>query len=66
VVADFGGDASGPGATTHHLPGIRSVEPLAVELRLPTTIGARFNGLEEGNSRDFETDGVASTQAAVL
>ena len=39
----MGGDASGPGATT----------PLAVELRLPTTIGTRFDGLEEGNSHDF-------------
>src|SRR5262245_10115060 len=40
VVADFRCDAGRPGATAHHSPSIVSVEPLTIELRLPTTIRA--------------------------
>src|SRR5262249_53226680 len=38
-----------PGPPLHHLPGADPVEPLAVELRLPPAVGARLDGLEEGN-----------------
>src|SRR5215813_7901019 len=49
VVADLGCDAGRLGATAHHSPSIVSVEPPTIELRLPTTIRAIFDGLEEGN-----------------
>src|SRR5215475_7347026 len=49
VVADLRGDAGRPGATAHHSPSIVSVEPLTIELRLPTTIRATFDGLEQGD-----------------
>src|SRR5262245_4415809 len=49
VVADLRCNAGRPGATAHHSPSIVSVEPLAIELRLPTTIRAIFDGLEEGD-----------------
>jgi tetratricopeptide (TPR) repeat protein len=48
VVADLRCDAGRPGATAHHSPSIVSVEPLTIELRLPTTIRAPFDGLEQG------------------
>jgi hypothetical protein len=35
-------------APAHHSPSIVSVEPLTIELRLPTTIRATFDGLEQG------------------
>ena len=39
VVADFGGDAGslGLGAPAHHSPSIGALEPLTIELHLPTT-----------------------------
>src|SRR6516225_11184002 len=49
VVADLRCDAGRPGATAHHSPSIVSVEPLTIELRLPATIRAIFDGLEEGD-----------------
>src|SRR5262245_12143108 len=49
VVADLRCDAGRPGATAHHSPSIVSVEPLTIELRLPTTIRAIFDGLEQGD-----------------
>src|SRR5215468_4965267 len=58
VVADLRCDAGRPGATAHHSPSIVSVEPLTIELRLPTTIRATFDGLEEGDPsgvREFGT-----------
>src|SRR5262249_5413201 len=58
VVADLRCDAGRPGATAHHSPRIVSMEPLTIELRLPTTIRAIFDGLEEGDPsgvREFGT-----------
>src|SRR5262245_6537423 len=58
VVADLRCDAGRPGVTAHHTPSIVSVEPLTIELRLPTTIRATFDGLEEGDPsgvREFGT-----------
>src|SRR5262249_14439718 len=58
VVAHLRCDARRPGATAHHSPSIVSVEPLTIELRLPTTIRATFDGLEEGDPsgvREFGT-----------
>src|SRR5262245_47473441 len=53
AVLEVGCDASTatrrPGPPLHHLPGADPVEPLAVELRLPPAVGARLDGLEEGN-----------------
>jgi len=49
VVADLRCDAGRLCATAHHSPSIVSVEPLTVELLLPTTIRAIFDGLEEGD-----------------
>src|SRR5262249_4053370 len=49
VVADLRCDAGRLGATAHHSPSIVSVEPLTIEPRLPTTIRAIFDGLEEGD-----------------
>src|SRR5262245_54709045 len=49
VVADLRCDAGRLCATAHHSPCIVSVEPLTIELRLPTTIRATFDGLEQGD-----------------
>src|SRR5215831_20590111 len=49
VVADLRGDAGRLCATAHHSPSIVSVEPLTIELRLPTTIRATFDGLDQGD-----------------
>src|SRR5215468_6641798 len=49
VVADLRCDAGRLCATAHHSPSIVSVEPLTIELRLPTTIWAIFDGLEQGD-----------------
>src|SRR5215470_11950981 len=48
VVAHMRGDAGRLGATAYHLPGIGPVQPFAVELRLPTTVGANLDGWKRG------------------
>src|SRR5215472_6766545 len=57
VVADFGGDAGGLGAPAHHSPSVGAVEPLAIELRLPTAVGANLDGPEEGDPPSIREPG---------
>jgi hypothetical protein len=40
VIADCGGDASRLGTAAHYSPSVDAVEPFAIELCLPTTVGA--------------------------
>jgi hypothetical protein len=47
VVADFRGDAGGLGPPAHHLPSIGPMQPLAVKLRLPTTVRANLSSASE-------------------